>query len=301
MLRMNILLLTYPLSGVLMIGMPIALAIYLTRRFKYSWRLVGIGAATFIASQVGHIPFNALLNSLFAADRLPTPPEPVRLVFFSILWGLSAGLWEELARYGAYRWLAKEARSWGRGLLLGTGHGGAEAVLLGLTVLANFVVLASLRGQDASSLLAGEQATPELIAQAQAQIGAYWSLPWSMSLLGAVERFFTIPFHLACSLLVMQVFTRKQTRWLWLSVGWHTAGNAAALFLISGPWSSQPWGFYAVEGVIGLFALASLGILFALRQPEPTPEKMPESAPIQPMAIPLIESLPEDLDKTRYT
>lgn len=123
---MNILLLTHPLNGLLMIGMPIALAVYLTRHFKYSWSLVGIGAATFILSQVGHIPFNALLNSLFVEGKLPMPPENLRLIFFSILGGLSAGLWEELSRFAAYRWFAKEARSWGAGCCWASATAGSK-------------------------------------------------------------------------------------------------------------------------------------------------------------------------------
>ncbi len=284
-----------------MVGMPIALAIILTRRFHYSWRLVAIGAGTFVVSQVGHIPFNNLLNNLFTSGQLPLPPENVRLLFFSMVGGLSAGLWEELARYGAFRWIAKEARSWGKGLLMGAGHGGVEAVFFGLIVLANFVVLAAMRGQDASALLAGEQSSPELMAQAQAQINAYWSLDWKISLLGAVERFFTIPIHLACSLLVMQVFIRNRTRWLWIAIAWHTAVDAIPQYLINGPWGDQPWTVYAIEGVIGLFALASLGIIVGLRQPEPAPIIVPDQTPITPIEIPVIDAEPEDLDQTRYT
>ncbi|MCU0485289.1 MAG: YhfC family intramembrane metalloprotease [Anaerolineales bacterium] len=297
---MNILLITYPLNGLLMVGMPIALAIVLTRRFHYSWRLIAIGAATFVVSQIGHIPFNNWLNNLFLNGQLPMPPESIRILFFSLLGGLSAGLWEELARYGAFRWFAKEARSWGKGLLLGTGHGGAEAVLFGLLVLANFVVLASMRGQDASAFVTGNQATPELVAQAQAQINAYWSLDWKISLLGAVERLFALPFHLACSLLVMQVFTRQQLRWLWIAIAWHTAADAIPQVIINSPWGAEPWVVYAIEGVIGLLALASLGIILLLRQPEPLPVTPADQVPILPIEIKPVDTQPEDLNQTRY-
>lgn len=168
-------------------------------------------------------------------------------------------------------------------------------------MLANFVTLAAAIGKDASLILPAGQATPELIAQAEAQIQAYWSVPWALSLLGAVERFFTIPFHLACSLLVMQVFTRKQARWLWLAVAWHALADAVGPGLLNAAWRDQPWGAYAIEGVIGLFALASLGIIFALRQPEPQPEATPDLPPIQPIPIPIVEIQPEDLEQSRFS
>ena len=56
------------LNALLMIAMPLALGVYLYRRLGAEWRLFGIGAVTFIASQVFHIPFNVwVLNPVIAA------------------------------------------------------------------------------------------------------------------------------------------------------------------------------------------------------------------------------------------
>ncbi len=129
---------THLLNGLLMVGMPIGLGIYLVRRFHLRWRLWWIGAAGFVISQVGHIPFNSLLTYLFQAKILPQPPAAWAPYFNPVVLGLSAGLFEELTRAAIYAWWAKDARSWRKGVLLGAGHGGAEALLLGLAVLYTF-------------------------------------------------------------------------------------------------------------------------------------------------------------------
>jgi uncharacterized membrane protein YhfC len=211
--------------------------------------------------------------------------------FNPVILGLSAGLWEELARYAAYRWWAKDARWWGKGLLLGAGHGGIEAIVLGGLVLATFINMVVVRNLNLSNLV-----SPEQLEAAQQQVTAYWSAPWYLSMLGALERGWTIIFHLAASLLVLQVFIRRQTGWLWLAVGWHAFLDAIAVY------ASQFWSPYVVEVLIGVLALASLWIIFSLRQPEPfVEEKIVSSpAPGDPQSLVNMEETKENIDRTRY-
>jgi uncharacterized membrane protein YhfC len=293
---MDLLVLTHFLNGFLMVAMPVGLGIYLTRRFQLGWRLWLIGAATFILSQAGHIPFNQGLTLLFQHGILPPPPAEWRLPFNAVVLGLSAGLWEELARYSVYRWWAKDARSWRKGVLLGAGHGGVEALILGLLVLYAFSQMLALRGQDLSSLL-GSRMTAAQIQALQAQLNAYWSAPWTATLLGALERAFTIPVQITLSVIVLQTFVRGQFRWIWLAVGWHALIDAVSVY------ASSKIGIYWTEAVIALVALISLAILFALHRPEPAGE-----ADIEPpeSMIKTAEDLQEmtwtdrDLENSRY-
>lgn len=298
MFLLNILLVTHLLNGLLIIIMAIGVGILLTRKFSYSWRLYWIGAMIFVLSQILHIPFNLGLDALFRQGILPMPPQTWRLLFFALLGGLSAGLFEECARYAGYRWWAREARSWAKGLLFGAGHGGVEALIIGVLVLINYVVIVALRGADPSILVPAEQ-----LQLAQAQIAAYWSLPWYDTLLGAVERAFTIPAHLAMSVLVLQVFTRGQVRWLWLAIGWHTLLDAIAIYAV------QTWGIYATEALLGGMALLSSGIILVLRQPEPESEldsingqmTSPLSGVEALARLPQVPETVDDLNKTRYS
>jgi uncharacterized membrane protein YhfC len=293
---MDLLVLTHLLNGLLMVAMPVGLGIYLTRHFGLGWRIWLIGAATFILSQVGHIPFNQGLTLLFQRGVLPSPPPEWRLPFNALILGLSAGLWEELARYSAYRWWAKDARTWREGVLMGAGHGGMEAIILGMLVLYAFAQMLALRGQDLTSLL-GNQLTAAQIQALQAQLNTYWSAPWTVTILGAVERAFTIPVQITLSVIVLQAFVRNQFRWVWLAIGWHALVDAVSVI------ASNKIGIYQTEAVIGLVALVSLAILFALKRPEPEAEsggEPPESMVKTAEDLREIAWTEKDLDDSRY-
>ena len=279
---MNILSVTYFLNGFLMIALPIGLTIYLTRRFKQGWRLFWIGALIFLFSQVLHIPFNALVTPFFNQYGFISLPVDLQNVILSVFLGLSAGLFEEFSRYAMYRWWAKEARSWGQGLLAGAGHGGIEAIVLGLLVLYGYVQMQIVRGMDVSTLV-----TPDKVELANAQIQAYWSAPWYMTLLGALERLFTIPLHLACSIIVLQAFTRKKFWWVGLAILFHALADGVGVFI-----SKIGFSALAIEGIIGIFAIASVIIVFVLRQPE-----LPAEAVLAPVLTP--EFKPEPIDETK--
>ena len=284
--------LAYPLNALLMIAIPISLGFFLKRRFQLAWGLWWIGAATFILSQVGHIPFNAGLTALFNRGLLPTPPQSWNPVFNAIVLGLSAGLWEELSRYAVFRWWARDARTWRKAVWLGAGHGGIEATLLGILVLVNFFYLMAMRNADLTSLVPANQ-----LALAQNQIAAYWSAPWYLILLGALERLFTQPVQICFSVLVVQSFLRKRSYWVWLAVLWHALVDAAAVYTL------QRAGPYVAEAVVGAACLLSLVIIFSLRSPEPEEEIAPE--PLQPSTVERLIAnnpieTPEKLDQTRY-
>jgi len=296
---MDLLFFAHLFNGLLMVGMPVGLAVFLTRRYRLSWRLWWIGAATFVLSQVGHIPFNSFLTRLFQIGALPQPPASWHPFFNPVVLGLSAGLFEELSRAAVYAWWAKDARSWRRGVLLGAGHGGAEAIILGALVIYGFIQMAALRYMDLSKVIPAGQ-----LQQAQLQLSAYWSASWTGSLLGAVERFFTIPCQICLSVLVLQAFIRRQAGWVALAVLWHAMLDGISLYLV-GVWQGQPWSAYAVEGVIGIMAVFSVLFLFALYRSEPEPP------PAQPVAEPIpVQSIPpaeisqdlsqEALDKSKY-
>ncbi len=290
----SVLFFTYPLSAFLIILMAIGLGVYFTRRFNLGWRLYLIGAAGFILSQVGHIPFNNWVGVLFQRGNLPVPPAAWRLEFNFIFLGLSAGIFEEVTRYAVYRWWARDARSWSKGLLLGAGHGGVEALFVAGIILLTYLNMVTLRGQDLAAFASGDQL--EALRQ---QFSFYWSAPWHMSLLGALERALAIPVHVALSILVLQVFIRGQSRWLWLAILWHAMLNAVALYVLNFG------GAYASEGSIALFTLASIGMIFALRGPEervaePAVSK-PETPAERTQKIAAIETTTENLDRSRFS
>jgi uncharacterized membrane protein YhfC len=289
---MNPNIITHALNGILMVAMPIGLAIYLTRRFNLGWRLWLIGAAGFFLSQVGHIPFNIFLSNVLQRTTFIDWFSMTGILVNAAIGGLSAGLWEELTRYGVMRWWARDARSWHKGILLGAGHGGLEAILLGIYVLVVYFQLMAYRGTDLSTVVPQEQ-----LALAQRQVDAYWSSPWHLTLLGAVERAMSIPAQIAFAVIVLQAFIRRQSRWVWIAVGLHALTDAIAVGIVA-----RLYGGIAAEVIVALTLPINLAIIFLLRSPEPIPVdevQAPLPAPVIPSSVDLRETR-EKLDQTRY-
>lgn len=275
------------LNFALMLVIPIGVAMLIHRRTGAAWRLFFIGTVTFILSQVFHIPFNWVVQR---AGLLPGNLESwANLLLMAAFLGLSAGLFEETARYLTYRYWAKDARSWSSGLMLGAGHGGIESILLGLLGAVNIVgLLVTLNSEALLSAIPAEQQ-----ALINATVANLLATPWYGLLLGAAERVFAIAAHLALSVMVLQVFRRGSLRWLFLAIGYHAVFNMLAVIAVTrvGP--------YATEGLLAVFSLLSLFIIFKLRSPDPVPVEL------EPLPSPLIDPAnlePTDdvIDRSRY-
>ncbi len=238
----------------LMVAIPLALGVILARRFQVEWRIFLFGAGAFIGSQIVQLPFNRyVLSPLTEPLGLPDLGGGLSLLLVALLFGLSAGVFEEVARYLVYRiWLRESLTKWD-GLMFGAGHGGLESILFGGIAGLFLFQMITYRNADLSVVVPAEQ-----LELARAQIEAYWAAPWYAVLLSAVERIFAICFHLSASLLVLQTFVRRNPTWLAAAIGWHVILDTVAVFTM------VTWGAYASEGFIGLIALLSLGIVYVL-------------------------------------
>lgn len=278
------------LSATLMLIMPILLGWFIHRHRQARWGLFFMGMVGFVGSQVFHIPFNWLIvNQL---ELLPTDITILsNLIIIALFYGLSAGVFEEVTRYLIYRFWAKDARTWGRGLMFGSGWGGIESIIVGLLLFINAVAIAAMSQGFFLDLIPAEQ-----LPLLEEQIQMMATMPWYEAMLGSLERVFAICLHLSLSLMVMQLFTRGQLRWLWLAIGWHALVDATAVFTQI-YWENA----YLTEALIALFALISLGIVFWLREPEPIEpilEPLPPPDPVKPVDI---KTTSESLDRSKYS
>jgi uncharacterized membrane protein YhfC len=257
------------LNVLLMIAMPLALGVILVRRARVEWRTFILGAGTFVGSQIFHLPFNSyVLSPLTERLGLTGSGGGLPLLLYALTFGLSAGVFEEVARYLVYRIWLRESRTKWDGLMFGAGHGGLESILLG--GLAGFALFQAIayRGADLSTLVPVDQ-----LDLAQAQLEAYWAAPWYAVLLSAAERLFALCFHLSASLLVLQTFVRRNPTWLALAIGWHALLDTVVVVAL------VTWGAYVAEGFVGLIALLSLGIIYALWRREGEEQEAPSLPP----------------------
>jgi len=240
----------------LMIALPLVLARFLRRRFDIGWKVFGAGALTFVASQVVHIPLNWALGFLGMPRGLGLLPLPL----LAVAVGLSAGLCEEVARFVTLRWILKRARGWAAALQFGAGHGGIEAIILGVLVLLGLVNMLIFRFVPPAKL----GVPPDQAGQVAAAVEAFWLAPWHQAALGGLERVFAVMCHLGMTVLVMRAVTRGRVRWLLAAILVHTVLDAGAVYAM------REWGLLATEGLVALKGIALLWLTLALREPGPT-------------------------------
>ena len=237
----------YVVSFLGMIVVPIILWIYFTRKFSLSWKLVLAGGLTFIASQVLHVPLVVAMGSFL---------QSMSLLVNAVILGLLAGIFEETARYVLFRFILRKTRSWKEGILVGLGHGGTEALILGILAALAFVNMIIYRNIDLSTIPSIPADQLELAKQ---QVAAYWSAPWYMALMGFIERIFAICLHVGLSVMVLYAIAYGKPIWFWLALLWHALVDAVAVYVV------QEVGILAVEGIVAVFALISLWIVFRMR------------------------------------
>lgn len=237
----------YIISFLGMIVLPIGLWVYFTRKFALSWKLLLAGGLTFIASQVLHIPLIIAMGSFL---------QSVSLIFNAIILGLLAGIFEETARYILFKFILKNTRSWKEGILVGLGHGGTEAIILGILAAVSFVTMLGYRNIDLSTVPSIPADQLELAKQ---QVAAYWSAPWYIALIGFVERIFAISLHVSLSVMVLYAVAYRKPVWFWLALLWHAFVDAVAVY------AAQQVGILAVEGILAIFAIISIWIVFRMR------------------------------------
>ena len=272
-----------------MIGIPVAAALLIYKRGKSGFRPIWIGAAVFVLSQVGHIPFNQFLMipGLRALGVDVAAQGGISLWVLGAAAGLSAGFFEEVARFLALKfWLKKDIQTL-LPLKYGVGHGGVEALLLGLFALFALVQVVVLGGEGAVDLL-----PPEQVELARTQLAAYWAVPWYHSLLGAAERISAMAFHIGASILVYKSVRTKNYLYLLIAVIGHAVLDAFAVIGV------KHLDFLILEGVLFVFAAGWLYWAWKIREIDPEEGlNLPVPDQVQISAARVTE---EQIDESRY-
>ncbi len=240
------------------------LALVIRRTTGASWFFWLLGAGPVLAVQgITRIPAIFIFQSLPPVQRLLAESS---LFFWSymVVLALTAGLCEEGGRWAAWRWIIPRGeRSWRNALMLGAGHGGIEAVAVGVLQLLALVNYLALRNASPEALGTDE-------ATVQAVMGQFTQLAGWEPLLGLWERCATLLVHVALSVMVLQAF-RRHWSWWFLAVVAHAGLNFGAILLLrslAGPLGTNTAGVLT-EIAISACALAALGLIFALRDPPP--------------------------------
>lgn len=242
----------YTITVVLMIGVPILLAVAFRRRFRAPWLLWSAGALSFFLSQVYHIPLNNLLGRLGLIT--PISPDAPGLLRTAVVLGLSAGVCEGLMRVVTFWFLNRRGlvERWSGGAMVGLGHGGIEAMIIGAVTALSAAALLGLRGTDLSTL----GLTAEQLVALEQQMAAV-SAPSAAALLPFVERLLAMALHLTVSLLVWLSFRRHNALFAVVGILYHSLADALLVYV--GQFITNPW---LLEGILALLIVP--GLLFVL-------------------------------------
>jgi ABC-2 type transport system permease protein len=238
-----------------MIVTPLILAAALRRQVAVPWWLFLVGTATFVGSQVYHLPLNNWLVDLGLIGSVGSDaPDLLRT---AVILGLSAGVSESVARAVGYGLLFRfgQAQKRADSLMVGLGHGGIEAMLVGGVLTAATVSsLWALQDVDLATL----SLLPEQLAAVQRQMIFFEQSPL-IAFLPFAERLIALTLHIFLSVLVWRAFQERQPLYFVAAVAYHSFFDATAVY------AAQFIEIWQVELLFLLLALPAVGLLWRWR------------------------------------
>jgi uncharacterized membrane protein YhfC len=237
-------------SAILAIGIPVCLFIVARKRFNAKVVPMLFGIAGFVV-------FALLLESLvhrIVIGRYVSTSTPALYVIYA---AFMAGIFEETARFIAFKILIRKYEGIGTALSYGIGHGGIESILLaGVGMISSIVTSIIINTGNISYITGSLQG--ETLAAANNQLQALFATAPYMFLVSGFERMFAIAVHLSLSVVVFYSVFGKNKVWLYpLAILLHAIVDIpAVIFQIGGIRS-----VFVVEGYVCLLAIGL--VLFA--------------------------------------
>lgn len=202
-------------SLIVSMGLPIALAVLFSRKFKGQLMTIFVGAGTFIF-------FAMILEQLLHAVVLSAAGTALtsNVFLYALYGGLAAALFEESGRYIAMRFLMKNNLNRENALMYGVGHGGVEAIMLmGMVSVNNLLTSAMINNGGISEVMAQlDAATAQLTYE---QLTALWQTPAFMFYMGGVERVSALALQIGLSLFMFRAVKNGRRDCLLLAYGLH--------------------------------------------------------------------------------
>lgn len=198
-------------TAVFTILAPVLAAIIFYRKQKYFIGALFAGVGVFTIFQVFiRIPLiQAILPKMQWYKDMSK-----NIWVYALFLGFTAGLFEEVGRFLAFKLILKKHLSWRNAVAFGIGHGGIESVLIaGMAAVNNIIYSAMINSGMYDSFIA--PALPG--GQAEILKNQLIQLPSYMFLVSSAERVFAFTIHLAFSVLVM-VGIRKKKGLLYLGI-----------------------------------------------------------------------------------
>lgn len=208
----------------------LVIGLLLYHKFKFHTKVTTflIGAATFLlfALVLEQIMHYIVLFKTPAGDKIQN-----NIWLYALYGGLAAGIFEETGRLVAMKFLLKkEHEKPHTALMYGTGHGGFEALAVGVLSLVSNMIYALMINAGQEQMLLGQVPAEqkETLQTALMQLKTY-----SPALFAAIpaERLSAVTLHIALSVLVWTAVVKKKPAFFFLAILIHFLLDAMTVLL----------------------------------------------------------------------
>ncbi len=230
--------LSYVISIIVEISVPIILAVYLWKKYKVSWAIFFLGMILFLSSLV-RIPLNNIFTSVISNNFR----GDIAVILIGLFASFTAGLFEEGVRVIAFGAIIKQ-RSYEKGIMYGIGHGGGgeSMIFVGMSVLISFIVYKFF---------------PDILpGAALLQLS---NIAWYTPLIGALERIFAIAIQISLSVLVMYAFIKRKYYFIIIAIIYHMIIDFTSVYI------NYKFGVLLTEILIFIFAAVSMVLIYILK------------------------------------
>lgn len=208
------------LTLIVTLGLPIAAGFWLKRKLNVSWRIITYGAMAYFVAQSLLTLLLSGVNALFGQAELTLSENPLLMIVLSVVLAAVLGV---IVRWLGMKYLKNEALDrLAPAIGVGLGYGGVETIILvGVPMLTTFVTMMSNLNLDPLT----SNLDPGIIAQLQ----ELWQTPWYVPLAASFERLSALVMHLTVTVLILQVFLRRQWYFLLAAIAVEWVSNGMIL------------------------------------------------------------------------
>lgn len=248
-----------------MVGLPIFLSIFFTRRFKISWWVVLTGVLTFsVAYALNRLALTGV-NTLFSRGIINVTSDKWFPIVVAVIIGFLAAVFHETARWAGFKILGKKAERFGASLAAAAGHGGIESIYI--CVFGTAMSLVTVLFYNGGAKIAAGVSAQE-VQYTLSQIEMFWATPWHYGLVAAVMQLIMFSTHIFLSTMVWKSVADRNAIWFFLALLYHMVVVAVNTFL-----QQINWNIWAVQGVMAIFMLLNLFMIYRFWKEESEIEK----------------------------
>lgn len=260
---------SYAIAAFATTVLPIILLVVLGVRKKLSVKPMFIGVLAFFVSQVClRLP---ILSVLSTQSWFKSFNSNYTILSVVLIGGLTAGLFEESARYIGTKCFLKNQRGYQDAISFGLGHGFCEAIIITGLTFVNYLIYCVMINNGTFATVT--KALPS--ATSQQLVSLLSAATAGTIFIGVLERVFAVTYHIFATVLIFKGINEHKIRYYFLAILAHTVLNSGAVLFSQyvNTWACEA--FLLVFTVFALFYIIKQRNVFAAKSSE-----VPVAAPL---------------------